>query len=138
MALSKGKDGKPKFVKMQVVPNLKGKTIGEFANKTISEGTVIQTDAYSCYRKPLQEKYLHEYEVFDADSEMLHWLHILIGNAKAFAQGTFHGLGSKHLQRYLDEFYYRFNRRSFGDEMFARLINATVTAQPLRFSALTE
>jgi len=138
VAVSKSKDGKPKFVKMQVVPNLKGKTIGAFAKQAISEGATIQTDAYSSYRKPLQEKYLYEYEVFDADSEMLHWLHILIGNAKAFVQGTFHGLGRKHLQRYLDEFCYRFNRRAFGDEVFARLLNATVNAHPLRFSALTE
>ncbi|MCL2124158.1 MAG: transposase, partial [Desulfovibrionaceae bacterium] len=32
-------------------------------------------------------------------------------NAKAYIQGTYHGIDEKYLQRYLDEFNYRFNRR---------------------------
>jgi hypothetical protein len=31
---------------------------------------------------------------------MLKWLHTIIGNAKAFISGTFHGLGKKHMQTY--------------------------------------
>ena len=93
----------PQFVKMQVVPNLKGKTIGKFAKCSITEGAIVQSDAYHSYRKPLAEKYLHDYQVLDADDDMLHWLHIIIGNTKAFVLGTFHGLGKKHLQSYLDE-----------------------------------
>ena len=50
----------------------------------------------------LHSQYLHEYQVFDADSDMLKWLHTIISNAKAFVSGTFHGLGKKHLQSYLD------------------------------------
>lgn len=101
VAVSKDEEGKPKYARMQVVPDLKGKTIGEFAKGYIKEGSTVQTDAYHSYRKPLSVKYLHEYQVFDADSDMLKWLHTIIGNAKAFVSGTFHGLGSKHLQRFL-------------------------------------
>jgi hypothetical protein len=57
----------------------------------------------------------HEYQVYDAKEspDHLHWLHTVLSNAKAFVGGTFHGLDSKHLQSYLDEFCYRFNRRKF-------------------------
>ncbi len=118
VAISKDEDGKPQYVKMQVVADLKGKTIARFAKNSIAEGTTVQTDAYRSYRKPLAEKCLHEYQVFDADSDMLKWLHTIVSNAKAFVAGTFHGLGKKHLQSYLDEYCYRFNRRNMGSMIF--------------------
>ena len=135
VALSRDEDGKPKFAKMQVVPNLKGKTIA--ASGSIAEGAAVQSDAFYSYRKPLAEKYLHEYQVFNANSEMLHWLHIIIGNAKAFVLGTFHGLGEKHLQSYLDEFCYRFNRRFIREDIFSRLLYAVTRSSILRFADLT-
>ena len=55
IAVSKTDHGNPKYIKMKVVPNLKGKTIGAFAQKNIEEGCVVQTDAYHSYRKPLSE-----------------------------------------------------------------------------------
>ena len=93
IAVSKTDDGKPRFIKMQVVTDLKGKTIAKFTQQNIKEGSTVQTDAYHSYRKPLAEKFAHQYKIFDADSDLLHWLHIVIGNAKAFVNGTFHGLG---------------------------------------------
>ncbi len=137
VAISKGEDGKPQFVKMQVVADLKGKTIAKFAESSIADGATVQTDAYHSYRKPLAEKYQHEYQVFDADSDMLKWLHIIVSNAKAFVSGTFHGLGKKHLQSYLDEYCYRFNRRAMGGVIFDRLLLAVTQSAPLRFADLT-
>lgn len=135
VALSKTTEGKPQYIKMQVVPNLKGKTIGRFVRENISEKSIIQGDAYRSYRKPLSDKYVHEYEVFSPNSENLKWLHIMIGNAKAFVAGTFHGLGAKHLGKYLDEFSYRFNRRYLPD-IFASLCSAVANAQPFSLAEL--
>lgn len=47
----------------------------------------------------MAEKYLHEYQVFDAESDMLKWLYIITGNAKAFVSSTFHGPGRKYVQK---------------------------------------
>jgi len=137
VGISKNEEGKPRYLKMQVIPNLKGKTIGKYAGKMIENGTVVQSDAYHSYRKPLEEKYLHHFEVFDSNSDMLHWLHIMIGNAKAFVMGTYHGLGEKHLQSYLDEFCYRFNRRYFQGEIFSRLLCAAASSNAFRLADLT-
>jgi len=38
----------------------------------------------------------------------------MVGNAKAFILGTYHGLPKDNLQSYLDKFCFRFSRRSFG------------------------
>jgi len=136
VALSKDEEGKPEFLKMRVVPNLKGITVGKFAAAIISEGSTIETDALRSYHKPLREKYNHDWEVFDADKETLAWLHTIVSNAKAFIQGTFHGIDEKYLQRYLDEFGYRFNRRFFQPTLFDRLLSAVTDSPPLGLVAL--
>jgi len=124
VAVSKDRKGKPQYLKMQAVGNLKGETIGAFAESCITRGSIIQSDAYRSYRKPLGENYTHQYDVFDSDKDMLRWLHIIVGNLKAFLLGTYHGNCRINLQAFLDEFCYRFNRRWHKDELFTRLLNA--------------
>ena len=70
----------------------------------------------------LKNGYIHEAQDFDPDSEHLKWLHRITGNAKAFINGTCHGTSTKHLQMYLSELCYRFNRRLFGGAIFVRLL----------------
>lgn len=137
VAVSKNEEGKPRHVKMSVVQNLKSKTIEKFTLKNIQKESTVQTDAYHSYRKPLAKNYKHQYEVFDSDGEMLRWLHTIIGNAKAFVNGTFHGLEEKHLQRYLDEFCYRFNRRFLESNLFNHLLSAVASASPLSLDELS-
>ena len=137
VALSKDEAGKPQHLKMKVVPNLKGKTIGSFAAANIAENSIIQSDAAPNYRAALAKKWLHQYEVFDADSQTLAWLHTIVSNVKAFIQGTAHGLDSKHLQRYLNEVCYRFNRRFFERSLFDHLLHAVALSSPLGLDVLT-
>jgi hypothetical protein len=51
------------------------------------------------------EGYNLEAKKFDVKEhpEHLKWLHTVISNLKSFVSGTFHGLDSRHLQRYLDD-----------------------------------
>ena len=51
----------------------------------------------------------------------------LIGNAKAVFSGPHRGVSRKHLQRYLSEVCYRFNRRFWNRETFDRLLTACVS-----------
>ena len=47
--------------------------------------------------------------------------------AKRWALGVYHGLRAPHLQRYLDEFVFRFNRRRTPQAAFASLLGLAVT-----------
>jgi len=136
VALSKDGKGKPKHLKMKVVPNLRGKTVGAFAKEAIAENAVVETDAYRSYRKSLSEKFNHDWQIFDAEKEMLVWLHTIVSNAKSFVQGTFHGLDELHLQRYLDEFCWRFNRRHRTDNIFFDLLHSTVSSPKMTYADL--
>ena len=136
VAVSKTDEGKPQFLKMQVVENLRHKTIKSFTTINIKENSQIQTDSYHSYRKLSEEKFAHAFEIYDLESSWLHWLHILIGNAKSFVSGTFHGLKKKYLQQYLNEFCYRFNRRYFAGSIFDRLVVASAKSTPLTLDEL--
>ena len=50
--------------------------------------------------------------------------------------GNFHKVSIKHLQRYLDEFSYRFNRRK-DDGAFIETVRRLAEFPPLPFDALT-
>lgn len=124
VAVSKDEQGHPVHLRMQLTPNVQSVSIEDFARSRIAHGSIVQTDGFNAYRKPLSKGYLHEYEVFNPDGELLKWLHHMIGNAKTFINGTYHGTSTKHLQMYLSEFCYRFNRRKMGGAIFDRLLVA--------------
>lgn len=66
--------------------------------------------------------YKHQPKVYNPNTGLLHWLHVMISNAKAFILGTFHGFPKKNLDLYLSEFCFRFNRRNMNS--FERLVVA--------------
>jgi transposase-like protein len=138
VGLSLEDDGSPGFAKMEVINDVKGKTILDFAQRNVASGSRISSDAYRSYNA-LAAKYQHtpkEFNPIDAPDH-LKWLHVILSNAKAFIQGTFHGLDKTHLQRYLHEFCYRFNRRRFEGQGFFRLLNSCVFSRTVTYNELT-
>lgn len=139
VAVSVTDEGKPRFAKMRLVYRLDGRYVLKFAAQEIEPGAIVRTDGLTIYN-PLAERYVHKPVIAkgkDKDAT-LKWVHTVISNAKAFIDGTFHGLDKKHLQRYLDEFCYRFNRRHKEEELFDRLLLACADAPPKTYDELTE
>lgn len=56
----------------------------------------------------------------------LHWVNIVIANAKTTILGVYHRISSRYIQNYLNEFAYRTNRRFYGLDIFERLLNTAV------------
>ena len=127
VALSLDQRGNPLYLKMWVTPDVKKDSVKKFAQMAFAEGSTVRSDGYQSYI-PALEGFVHEHESYDPDSGVLHWLHIAISNAKAFILGTYHGLPKDNLQSYLDEFCFRFSRRSFGAALFDRLALAVSTS----------
>ena len=75
--------GNPLYLKMRVIPNLKQASVKKFAHTAFADGSVIYSDGYCSYI-PALEGYTHQHKSYDPDSGLLHWLHIVISNAKAF------------------------------------------------------
>jgi hypothetical protein len=112
--------GNPLYLKMKTTENIQQKSVRDFAQKHIIKGNTIRSDDYCSYGLALTD-YTHEPVKYDPKGESLHWLNIMISNAKVFILGTYHGLLKENLSNNLSEFCFRFSRRNFGDALFDRL-----------------
>ena len=51
--------------------------------------------------------------------------------------GAYHGVSPKHLQRYLNEFQFRFNQRWQEADLFSPVLQAAIDADPFPYRHLT-
>jgi len=63
-------------------------------------------------------------------------IHRVFSNLKTWLNGTYHGVEPKYLQRYLDEFVFRFNRRNTPMEAFQTLLGISTQKAPLTLPEL--
>jgi transposase-like protein len=135
MIESKGKQAG--FLSMQVIASASRDNMRPIIERKVKPGQSFRSDG-------LQANYVlksmgHKLEASPVPPEKicteLPWVHIAISLAKRFILGTYHGVSGKQLQRYLDEFCYRFNRRFFEPQLFSRLLKACVCGEPLTYAA---
>jgi len=138
IGLSLDEKGRPEYVRAQIIPSVDGDSLLTFAQQTITKGSTIHTDGLPSYNKLRENGYQLISENFDptGNPEHLKWLHILVSNMKAFMLGTYHGVHSKHLQAFFDEFCYRFNRRFWQAQLFPRTLNACLSSRPFTRKSL--
>ena len=101
--------------------------------------TILRTDGYATYRSFERVGIPHDRRVQKDPAragEILPWCHIVFGNLKNWLRGTFHGVSRKHLQRYLEEFVYRFDRRWRETETFGFVLRRAACAEPLPYHRL--
>ena len=60
----------------------------------------------------------------------------MFSNLKGWARGVYHGLRPKYLQSYLDEFVFRFNRRTTRHAAFRSLFDIALRAKPVTYNIL--
>jgi transposase-like protein len=126
------------FVKMDVVKKLNQETVNKFVRENIEPGSKIQTDDLNIYNALADLGVEHEQYPLVSGEKPLPWVHIIISNAKTFCLGTYHRFGQKHLQAYLDEFCYRFNRRFWENQLFDRLLAACTNCESTTYAELTQ
>jgi transposase-like protein len=112
-------------------------SIESFAEDYILSGTVVVTDGLPAYRGLRNKGFDHCPHVIttqgdEARKELDH-VHLVISLLKRWLIGTHHGaIRPAHLQAYLDEFSFRFNRRlsAHRGKLFHRLIQQAITFRP--------
>lgn len=119
-AVSLDERGNPRHVKIQLTQDIRQASVKKFARTAFAPRSTIHSDRYRNYI-PALASYAHKRMPYDPNSGLLHWLHIVISNAKAFILGTYHGLPKKNLQSYLDKYCFRFSRRDFGPRLLEHL-----------------
>jgi transposase-like protein len=132
-----GKDGKeqPGFAHAFVAENAKAETIEALLRRlSIPEEEIkplissIRSDGWKSYQAASGKLEIAHYRFVLHDPKdsmkLLPWTHKLIANAKAVIAGPHRGVSKKHLQEYLSEVCYRFNRRFWERQAFHRLLFA--------------
>jgi len=133
------KNERPQYIDMIKVENLLENTVKEPIKEHVKSGSTLKTDGYSTYKVLKKYNYKHIPLVVgkpENASKLLPWVHIMIANAKGNIRGTHHGVSPKHLQKYLSEFCYRFNRRYQLNQRFDRLLCACALAEPVIIAEL--
>jgi transposase-like protein len=128
------------FAKMRAVEHVDEASVVGFARDVIVPGSRIRSDGYSTYATLVHHGFQHEPITVGTRKAhtLLPHVHTYISNLRSFVQGTHHGLDELHLQQYLDEYCYRFNRRKHRQELFDRVLLACLEMPETPFSALTQ
>jgi transposase-like protein len=134
----KGKE-KPSYLKMHVINNMKKENVESYMDNNISKNSKIKTDMFKSYAWMSHSHFEHNPIKIDNPKntmDYLPWVHIIIGNVKGIIKGVHHGVSAKHLERFLGEYCYRFNRRFIENNMFINLIKACANTQTITFAEL--
>lgn len=93
-----------------VIEGYSSTDLSQGIEKMLEPDLIITTDKWSAYPNAVGER-IHLQFKSDQGQNFLK-LHYHIFNLKNWIRGTHHSVSTKHLQRYLDEYHYRFNRRN--------------------------
>lgn len=136
VAVERAGRGRLGRVRMAVADRPNTGAILDFARSTIAEGSTIHTDGTILFRKlpsfGFQHDYVAGYKAEDPDTVMP-GVHLVSSLVKRWLSGTLHYAASRqHLDYYLDEFTFRFNRRKSARRglLFYRLLQQAVDADP--------
>ena len=104
-------------LRLRLVSGRGAKELTEFVQENVAKGAVVRTDGWKGYDGLAKLGYSHEPLVLDGNTERtdahLPMIHIAFSNLKTWLLGTHHGVSHHHVQAYLNEFVFRFNRRFY-------------------------
>lgn len=126
-------------VRLQVVPDASASSLTGFVAANVEPGTLIVTDGWKAYLPLRGMGYRHCPKPQGAPEQAAKTLprvHRVFGNLQTWLRGTHHGVGHHHLQVYLDEFTFRFNRRRTPMAAFPTLLGLGTQHPPTTYNQL--
>lgn len=129
--------------RVQVIPNAESETLRSFLLDHVETGSVLITDGLSSYPGAAGSEYVHKATPVKGSGRKAHQLlpgvQRVASLVKRWLLGTHQGsVEVDHMQAYLDEFTFRFNRRRSRARgmLFYRLLQQAVETPPVPFCAL--
>ena len=130
-------------VRIRTIPNASGDSLMAFVGESIEPGSVVHTDGWLGYEPLEGDGYRHEVSYLEGQparaSKLLPRVHRVVSLVKRWILGTHQGAVShEHLDSYLDEFAFRFNRRKSRSrgKLFYRLVQQAVAVPPAPYKSL--
>lgn len=127
-------------LRLSVVKNRKAVTLVGWARENIAPRAKVTTDDWSGYDRLHEDGYHHLQVAERGDpavaEEHLPLIHLVYSNLKAWINGVHHGVAPQHLQAYLNEFTFRFNRRFYPFNAFRSLLGIAGGAESPTYAEL--
>jgi transposase-like protein len=130
-------------IRMRRVADASAASLQGFVADAVEPGSVVHTDGWEGYSGLEQKGYRHKVTLLkkrpDAASKLLPRVHRAASLLKRWLLGTHQGaVGHEHLDYYLDEFTFRFNRRMSASrgKLFYRLVQQAVQVEPQPYRTL--
>jgi transposase-like protein len=131
-------------IRLRHIADASAASLTPFVEDSIEPGSLIHTDGWSGYF-PLQANgYRHKTSLVGRKgqaSDLLPRVHRVISLLKRWLLGIHQGaVGTEHLQDYLDEFAFRFNRRTSRSrgKLFYRLAQQAVAIEPTTYRQIVD
>ena len=131
-------------VRMRHVPSASGANLLPFVIDCVEKRSLIHTDGWRGYEGLKTAGYRHRVTHTAGDeqvaAEQFGHVHLVASLLKRWLAATYQGKVSKaHLQRYLEEFTFRFNRRKsrYVGKIFHRLVEQLVLRKALTYQQIT-
>lgn len=127
-------------LRLLVVPGRGADDLLGFVKGSVAKGSIVRTDGWHAYDKLPGLGYRHEPVVLDGAPERaekhLPMIHLVFSNLKTWLSGTHHGVSQQHLQAYLNEYVFRFNRRFYPMTAFNSVLGLAARMVPPTYAAL--
>lgn len=130
-------------VRLQVIDNASAATLCGFVTASVRPAAVVHTDAWQGYKRLSKLGYDHRSRSQRAHrrlhgdpDDILPRVHRVISHLKTWLQGTHRGVSAEHLQAYLDEFTFRFNRRRTPMAAFQTLLGLGSHTTPTTYQQI--
>jgi transposase-like protein len=142
--ITNGVRGKLGRCRMGVVADVSAASLHAFIKANVETGSHIITDDWSGFSGVEKHGYtrtVHVQKHTEADDKMLPHVHTIVSLLKRWLLGTHQGkVSPKHLQAYLDEYVFRFNRRKSAQRrlLFYRLLESAMRTKTTTYKDLTK
>ena len=120
-------------IRLAMIADNSAASIEAFVNANVKRGTTLLTDGHKSF--PGLKGYRHDPRVVGkmAAHIVLPWIHRAFSLMKRWSLGTYHGLRRKHVDTYLNEFVFRYNRRFYRHVSFETLLGLAADKQPASY-----
>jgi len=132
-------------IRMRRVPDVSGDSLVPFICDVVEPGSEILTDGWSGYNSLRENSYTHSRTVLSESGDPAHvampGVHRIAALLKRWLLGIHQGaVRGKHLEYYLDEYTFRFNRRTSGSRgmLFYRLMQQAVATASVPYRHLVD
>ena len=123
-------------LRLEVIPDSSQTSLSGFIKRNVEPGSTIISDDWTGYGGLAALGYKHQpfsqaaLKRAGIEADAVPGVHRVISNLKTWLRGTHHGVGADHLDHYLDEFVFRFNRRFYPMAGFATLLGLSTALPP--------